>query len=356
MTEQQTLPSDPSADSSQLPDDLRTEIQSRVEGYRHRRGRRVVGAFSMRFPFPPTEVEESPQDPEKEIGEVGEVVLVAEQVRCVAAAAVAEPGETIDSVPESTPNAAVASEEPRSRTEADIQVPEADSCLPAIEAEPDPMLALAPVPRPRGKRKVIAFPRPASAAEETFHRLADPVVPEQLRILDVPEELEAFPTARLLDGLQSLSSTQQAVTPTDHIELPFQAVSLSQRLYAGLIDCAIVAAGAVVFGAVTYKMLPKPSATKPVLMAAAGVLILLWAVYQYVFTLYGGATPGMRMLRMRLRTFKGGNLCWRHRRSRVIGLYFSTASLMMGLFWALVDVDTLCWHDRISRTYLTTRE
>jgi hypothetical protein len=25
----------------------------------------------------------------------------------------------------------------------------------------------------------------------------------------------------------------------------------------------------------------------------------------------------------------------------------------MGLLWALVDVDGLCWHDRISRTYLT---
>jgi uncharacterized RDD family membrane protein YckC len=178
-----------------------------------------------------------------------------------------------------------------------------------------------------------------------------------LRILDVPEELEAFPTARLLDGLQSLSSAQQAaVTPADHIELPFQAVHISQRLYAGLIDCAIVAAAAGVFGAVSYKMLPKLTLIKPVLLAAAALLVLLWAVYQYVFAMYGGATPGMRMLRIRLRTFKGGNLSWRHRRSRVIGLYFSTASLMMGLFWALVDVDALCWHDRISRTYLTKRE
>ncbi len=29
---------------------------------------------------------------------------------------------------------------------------------------------------------------------------------------------------------------------------------------------------------------------------------------------------------------------------------------MMGLLWALVDVDMLCWHDRISQTYLTSRE
>jgi uncharacterized RDD family membrane protein YckC len=357
MTEQQALPSDPTADSSQLTDDLRTEIQSRVAGYRHRRGRRLVGAFSMRFPFPPAQAEEGTAPPEKEVGEVRPANPGAEDGCCAAPVTVAEPVETIDLVPVSPHAVAVASEQPETAIAPGVQVPDADSCLPEVEAEPDAIPSPIPVTRPRGKRKVIAFPRPASAAEETFRRLADPVVPDQPRILDVPEELEAFPTARLLDGLQSLSSAQQAaVTPADHIELPFQAVHISQRLYAGLIDCAIVAAAAGVFGAVTYRMLPRPPVIKPVLIAAAGVLILLWAIYQYVFAMYGGATPGMRMLRIRLRTFKGGNLSWRHRRSRVIGLYFSTASLMMGLLWALVDVDTLCWHDRISRTYLTKRE
>jgi len=62
------------------------------------------------------------------------------------------------------------------------------------------------------------------------------------------------------------------------------------------------------------------------------------------------------MLHLRLSTFKGGLPNWRYRRSRVFGLYFSAASLAMGLLWALVDVDTLCWHDRISRTYLTRQD
>jgi len=58
MTEQQSLRSDPDADSSPRRDDLwRSEIADRIAGYRHRRGRRVEGAFSMRFPFPPTEAD-----------------------------------------------------------------------------------------------------------------------------------------------------------------------------------------------------------------------------------------------------------------------------------------------------------
>lgn len=358
MTDPQALPSDPAADSSPPSNDLwRTEIPARVAGYHHRRGRRIVGAFSMRFPFPPTEPEQSPAAPENEIGEVVPGSSGTEDGCHAAAVALADLAETMEPLPVSPQPAAVVSDEPATGTAAAMQLSDADSELPDIAPEADPPRAPVPVPRPSGRRKVIAFPRPAAVPAEISHRLADPVVPEQPRILDVPEELEAFPTARLLDGLQSLSNAQQpAVIPADHVELPFQAAYLSQRLYAGLIDCGIVAAAAGVFGAISYKMLPKFPLAKPVLIAAVGVLILLWAVYQYLFTMYGGATPGMQMLGIRLRTFKGGHLSWRHRRSRVIGLYFSAASLLMGLFWALVDVDALCWHDRISRTYLTKPE
>ena len=221
-------------------------------------------------------------------------------------------------------------------------------------AEPQPI----PVtPRPRSRRKVIAFPRQIPSPEPTHHRLADPIVPEQPRILDVPEELEAFPATPLLDGLHLPASAEQAaLTPPDHIELPVQAADISRRLYAGFIDCSLIAAATGVFGAACYKMLPNISRGKPMLIAAGAVPVLLWAVYEYLFVMYGGATPGMRSLDIGMRTFKGGVPNWRHRRSRVIGLYLSSASLMMGLLWALVDVDALCWHDRISRTYLTKHE
>src|SRR5271165_4154082 len=36
-------------------DTWRKEVHSRVARFRTRRGRRIEGAFSMRFPFPPTE-------------------------------------------------------------------------------------------------------------------------------------------------------------------------------------------------------------------------------------------------------------------------------------------------------------
>src|ERR1039457_5542002 len=57
MTDQQALHSEASGYLSRTaaPDIWRKEIHARVAGYRTRRGRRVEGAYSMRFPFPPLE-------------------------------------------------------------------------------------------------------------------------------------------------------------------------------------------------------------------------------------------------------------------------------------------------------------
>ena len=199
---------------------------------------------------------------------------------------------------------------------------------------------------------MIAFPRQAGAADAAY-RLADPVLPEQPRILDVPEELEAFPSTPFLDGLQFDAAQHR---PSEHVELPFRVVSRSQRLYAALVDCSLVAAAAAVFALICHKMLPNLALSKPVLLTAVVAPVLLWGIYQYLLLVYAGRTAGMQVAGIRLSTFKGTRPSLRHRRNRVAGLYLSTASLIMGLLWSLVDVDALCWHDRISGTYLTKRE
>ncbi|MGB7555164.1 MAG: RDD family protein, partial [Candidatus Korobacteraceae bacterium] len=176
------------------------------------------------------------------------------------------------------------------------------------------------------------------------------------RILDVPEELEAFPTTPFLDGLQFGPGTQPvAATHADSVELPFRAAARAHRFYAALLDGGIVVAASGIFAAVGFKMLPGLTLTKPLLWTAAALPALLWAVYQYLLLVYGGATAGMRIAKIRLSTFKGEAPRRRERRQRVLALYFSMASFVMGLLWAFVDVDALCWHDRISRTYLTNR-
>lgn len=377
MTEQQMLRSDTS-DSLPSSEELwRDEIQARVARYRTRRGRRIEGTYSMRFPFGPEEQESGKSlqalanavvDPEPEIDEPSHETLEATSdeaiglsINVVAPEMNFSPSMemTATELIEESAGAAVQIAEPATEVTShisDLAEPKTQiSGASDFSLEPDLEPLPPPLPRPPAKRKIIAFPRQATNQEEVY-RLADPILPEQPRILDVPEELEPFPTTPLLEGLQ-LGAAQQAVVPSpDHIELPFQAASLSRRLGAGLLDVAIVLAASAAFGGVAYKLLPKLQYTKPLILGVTAVPLLLWAVYQYLMLLYAGGTAGMEVAKVRLSTFKGGVPNRRHRRSRVIGLYFSTASLMMGLLWSLVDVDTLCWHDRISHTYLTRRD
>jgi uncharacterized RDD family membrane protein YckC len=361
MTEQQMLSSDTS-DSSQPSDEIwRDEIQARVARYRTRRGRRIEGTYSMRFPFGAEEEaakaaqpESSEDEPEPQITAprpnfLENIEPAADSVPVIDLS-VSTANEA--TAPEIVPSPSVTVENLPEEPAATESVRDADSDL-VLEADPEPLPL--PVARPAAKRKVIAFPRPASAPEEVYHRLADPVIPEQPRILDVPEELEPFPTTPLLEGLQ-LSAQQNVNTPPrDHIDLPSQTVSLPRRFSAGLIDCGVVAAASAVFGAIAYKLMPKIEPSKPLVLTLAVLPFLFWAVYQYMLMMYAGATLGMQLTKIHLSTFKGGAPNWRHRRSRVISLFFSAASMGMGLLWSLVDVDALCWHDRISHTYLTRR-
>jgi RDD family len=350
MTDQQTVRSETSENLPQpITDIWRKEIHARVAGYRTRRGRRAEGAYSMRFPFPPEpDIAGAPEDSNNQ-EQLPDVSMASAAPTSVIEVVSSEVGELAPDLTAAAPEV-LSAESPQERP-----------------IEPEPLLAReAPMgseplavrlSRPRPQRKVIAFPRQPQAAPEMLHRLADPVLPEQPRILDVPEELEALPTTPFLDGLQFGPTTQPVIaTHADNIELPFRAVGRVRRLYAASMDCVLVGAGTAVFAAVGYKMLPKLIFSKPVVLTAGALPLLLWAIYQYLLLVYGGTTAGMRVAKIRLSTFKEKSPRRCERRHRVLALYFSTASFVMGLLWAFVDVDALCWHDRISRTYLTDRD
>ena len=308
----------------------RDEVQARVAGYRSRRGKRIEGAFSMRFPFPPTEAPAALEAAER----------------------AASAG---DAPPEITPEATVQTTADSAKdlvesAGAPVHVSPGPSAV-SHEEDPGPAEEFAPppAPAPRRKRKVIAFPRPVP---DPAYPYDDPFLSEHPRILEAPQE-SAFPATPLLDGLRFPGQEQQTVAASaDHVELPLQAVPLSQRIYAGLLDCTVVAAAAGIFAAGAYKMFLQTAPSKPLVLVLSFIPFLLWAVYQYLFVVYGGGTVGMRLAKIRLSSFKGGVPGWGQRRIRAVSLYFAAASLMMGVLWALVDVDRLCWHDRISRTYL----
>jgi uncharacterized RDD family membrane protein YckC len=122
---------------------------------------------------------------------------------------------------------------------------------------------------------------------------------------------------------------------------------------ASLTDLAMVSAAGLLFAGMAYRALPDIPHSKPFWMAMGAVTLLLWAVYQHMFLLYAGRTPGMSMRGIRLSTFDGRVPRWKQRGCRARFMFVSCASVTLGFLWALIDEDELCWHDRISQTFPT---
>ena len=350
MTEPQFSQFNSENHSSQPSSDIwRDEVQDRLAHYKRRRGRRIEGAFTMRFPFP-----------------ADDAVVSAEPT--VTATAIAESPELVPSttnqVTLQTGETQVGESTATISAEALITPSDETSSVsedPVLEAAPAPTTDIAEsvdrVVRPRPKRKVIAFPKQLSVPAEQAYRLADPVTSEAPRILDVPEELQAIPTTPFLDGLQfEAPAASPALLDHEHVDLPFRPARISKRLLAGMVDFAIVGAGVAALAAVAYKMLAQPPLAKPLILGIAAALVVLWSAYQYLFIVHSGKTVGMLVTRLRIRTFEGKWPLLRQRRHRILSFYLAALSIGMGLLWAFVDIDQLCWHDRLSRTYLSEQE
>jgi uncharacterized RDD family membrane protein YckC len=183
--------------------------------------------------------------------------------------------------------------------------------------------------------------------------LAEPMN-QRPRILEVPEDIipavqgSLFPEIRL-DG----DEEDDAGDREPGIEIPLQVAPVLDRLTAALMDWAVVMAASLLFAGIACRALPGIPHAKPFWMALAAVTVLLWAIYQHLFLLFAGRTFGMSARGIRLSTFDGCDPEWGQRQRRVRFMFISFAPVALGFFWALVDEDALCWHDRVSHTFPT---
>jgi uncharacterized RDD family membrane protein YckC len=68
------------------------------------------------------------------------------------------------------------------------------------------------------------------------------------------------------------------------------------------------------------------------------------------FWTHGGQTLGMRAWRLRLVAVDGGAIDWSRAAVRFAAAALSLAPLGLGYWWAWLDRDRRCWHDRLSGT------
>jgi uncharacterized RDD family membrane protein YckC len=217
----------------------------------------------------------------------------------------------------------------------------------------EPAAAPAPAvetPAPSAKTaKIIEFPRfawgpPPPPPDE----LAEPVG-NRPRILEAPE---IVPPPPALGGITIEAAERDDPEKRPGIDIPLQSASLGRRAVASVVDGLIVLLAAGLFGSIFWKVAGVRPPLIQLVGIGAGVLCVLWGAYQYLLIVYSGSTPGLRAARLELARFDGSSTGRRLRRWRVLAACLSGVSLGMGYAWVFLDEDALCWHDRITHTYL----
>jgi uncharacterized RDD family membrane protein YckC len=199
--------------------------------------------------------------------------------------------------------------------------------------------------------KILEFPRSWTPPSASPDELAEPVM-DRPRILEAPE---IVPPPPALGGITIEAAVRPAAEKRLGIDIPLQSATLRRRLLSAAIDDAFVGMACALFGFIFWKMTAIRPPRIQILGLAAGLAGVFWAAYQYLLLVYAGTTPGLRLAKLELARFDGTPVAQRLRRWRVLASFLSAGSLGMGYLWAFLDEDVLCWHDRITHTYLAPK-
>jgi len=221
--------------------------------------------------------------------------------------------------------------------------------------------------------RVIEFPRELIASRKARPRLEEGPLriaeeeQSQLRIFEV--EPEAISHEPVIEGpvlpewhsirldsepvahAAALAQDLPLATPELLLDAPIYSASLEDRLMAAMVDACLVGAGFLAFVATFVACTPHPPTGKLALAGAGAALLVLFAVYQWLFFTFAEGTPGMRYAKIALCTFDDENPTRQAMRQRIVALLLAALPLGLGYLWSFFDEDRLGWHDRMTRTY-----
>jgi uncharacterized RDD family membrane protein YckC len=245
----------------------------------------------------------------------------------------------------------------------------------AFPAPPEEIEAVEPArPIPAN---LIEFPRELVATRKMRPRLAEgpfaglPATGEQLSIFEVdpamistqagPEPAAAGSTgaswaaagwsAIELDA-EPLPDPQPEATVTGQAAPSLQLAPLNLRLMAVVVDAALVAVVCLAAAIPAARHLVVLPGIRAVEIGAIALFAAVAALYQVFFFTLATATPGMRFAGLGLSTFSGQDPTRAERYKRLTALLLSVLPVGIGVAWSIFDEDHLCWHDRLSLTYL----
>src|SRR5204863_337776 len=218
-------------------------------------------------------------------------------------------------------------------------------------------LSAAPRPEPTNHAvperigRLIEFPRPEVVPAAWIDALAGPVM-ERPRILEVPET-EFLPPALGGISIEPIPVPDEGKRPG--IEIPMLTAPMWRRMAAGAVDGVIVAIAAALFGYIFFRIAGVVPELRPIAIGGFLLAAALWIGYQYLLLVYSGTTPGLKLSGLELCHFDGTPAKRHLRRWRVLASVLSGVSLCLGYAWCYLDEDQLCWHDRITKSYMAPK-
>lgn len=309
----------------------RDEVASRLQKYKARR-RRSFGDQSLSFNFEST---------------AGNHVFLKPEVQPEP-----EPAPYEHPDPHSAYNATAYATAPEIQAEYaathDMDQPATPEFTPSPEPPPPPAPETA---------KLILFPRPPMMQAIPVDQLAEPVF-EVPRIVEATDPVEPV-TVPLADITLQPDPGDDTCVPyiEPFLELPVPVAPVAQRVISELADISLVLLSTGLFAGIAFRLGAAGIVAdkRALLEAILLVPIVFWSIYKYLFLVHHGATIGMKLTRLRLVDFDGNSPSSITRRYRALAMLISAFPLGLGLLWSFVDTEALCWHDRISKTYVISR-
>ena len=177
-----------------------------------------------------------------------------------------------------------------------------------------------------------------------------------------PSKKRAMEETRMLIDVSVPSATEthsQVPAPIEDIQPQpglYPVASIDDRRLAAVIDlaCLLFAYGGflMLFGSLGGQF----TLSKLTAAVYTTTFAIVYLQYFALFTIFGGTTPGMMMRNLQVTSFSGEPPSPRQMLLRSAGYMLSAGTFFLGFLWAMWDEDQLTWHDRLSRTYLSTSE
>jgi uncharacterized RDD family membrane protein YckC len=232
---------------------------------------------------------------------------------------------------------------------------------PAPKAATGASVAVEPALPPLTRKPITYQPSLFSSRElprvVAFETIAPGVIEPPVRKTISPKPRARH--RRVIPGQQSLEFAPAAgsgryahpAEGTIYCDAPVAVAA--HRAIAAALDASLIVIALAAFGVIFYfagGTLAISSKTLPLLIGVAAVVTFF---YKLLFSLANGDSAGMRWTRLTLVNFDGQRPTRTQRMHRLISGVLSFCAAGLGFLWALVDEETLTWHDHISRTFPT---